>query len=426
MTGMTRLLTGATAAALCLLALAVPAGAANPDPPAASTSAPDALTLSTATLKGSVTPNGAATTYRFEYGTSDSYGLTTSERDAGAGTDPVAVTVPVTGLTSDTTYHVRIVATNSAGVTRSTDRTFRTAAPIRAAGVSTSSATAVRGDSAVLRGALDPRGQSTTYRFEYGKTTKYGSLTPETAASWAGSKTVSATISGLAPYTTYHYRLVATGPAGTTRGGDRSLRTLRAPTGITLSATPNPVDWGAKVTIAGQVLGTGVGGTSVSVQRTDFPFTRGFWVPRNFSAGKDARFSTTIGPLWETTRLQLVTRTTTVARSQVLTVGVRVRDGVRRQPAGRRAVVLTGVIRPAVPQSARVSVQRRTLAGVWVPVARTSATALAGNRSRYRVRTARARRTSQVRVVVLPNDGGAHEAGVSRALAVRGASARAR
>lgn len=426
MRGMTRLLTGATAAALAFLALTGPAHAANPDPPAASTSAPDALTLSTATLKGSVTPNGGPTTYRFEYGTSDSYGLATSERDAGSGTDPVAVSVPVTGLTSDTTYHVRLVATNPAGVTRSTDRTFRTAAPTRAPGASTSSATAVRADSALLRGSLDPRGQSTTYRFEYGTTTKYGSLTPEVAASWTGSKTVSATIGGLAPYTTYHYRLVATSAAGTTRGSDRSLRTLRAPTGFAVTATPTRVDWGAKVTIAGQVLGTGVGGTSISVQRTDFPFTRGFWVPRNFSAGKDARFSTTIGPLWETTRLQLVTRTTSVAKSQVLTIGVRVRVGVRRQPAGRRAVVLTGVIRPAVPQAARVSVQRRTLAGVWVPVARTSATALAGNRSRYRVRTPRARRTSQVRVVVLPNDGGAHDAGVSRELPVRGSSARAR
>ncbi len=416
---MTRLLSGISAALLLALALALPAGAANPDPPAAVTAAPDAITLTGATLKATVTPNGAATTYRFEYGTSDSYGLATAEKDAGSGTDPVSVSVPVTGLTSDTTYHVRVVATNAAGVTRSPDRTFRTLAPVRAAGVSTSSATSVRADSALLRGKLDPRGQGTTYRFEYGPTTKYGSVTPPVAASWSGSKTVSATIAGLAPYTTYHYRLVASGPAGTSRGSNRSFRTLRAATGVTLDATPNPVDWGSKVTIAGQVLGAGVAGTSLSVQRSDFPFTRGFWIPRNFSAGKDARFSTTIGPLWETTRLQLVTRTTTVARSPVVTIGVRVRVGVRRQAAGRRAIVLGGAIRPAVPQ-ARVSVQRRTLAGVWVPVARTGVTPLAGNRSRYRVRVPRARRTSEIRVVAIPNDGGAHELGVSRPLAVRG------
>ena len=106
------------------------------------------------------------------------------------------------------------------------------------------------------------------------------------------------------------------------------------------------------------MLGTGVGGTSLAVQRTDFPFTRGFWVPRTFSARAGRAFSTTVGPLWETTRLQLVTRTTNVASSPVVTIGVRVRVGVRRQAAGRRAVVLSGVVRPAVPR-ARVSVQRR-------------------------------------------------------------------
>ena len=416
---MTRLLRGLPAALLLTLALPLSAGAANPDPPAAVTVAPDAITLTGATLKATITPNGAATTYRFEYGTSDSYGLATSERDAGSGTDPVGVSVPVTGLTNDTTYHVRVVATNAAGVTRSPDRTFRTLAPVRAAGVSTSSATSVRADSALLRGSLDPRGQATTYRFEYGPTTKYGSLTPVQSASWSGSKAVSATISGLLPYTTYHYRLVASGPAGTSRGGDRSLRTLRAPTGVTLTATPNPVDWGARVTLTGQVLGTGVGGTGLTVQRSDFPFTRGFWVPRTFSAARDARFSTTVGPLWETTQLQLVTRTTTVARSAVVTVGVRVRVGVRRQAAGRRAVVLSGAIRPAVPQ-ARVSVQRRTTAGAWVPVVRTGVTPLAGNRSRYRVRVPRTARASEIRVVAIPNDGGAHAPGTSRALLVRG------
>ena len=85
------------------------------------------------------------------------------------------MSVPVTGLTSDTTYHVRVVATNAAGVTRGLDRTFRTLAPARAAGVSTSSATLrPRRPPALLRGSLDPRGQETTYRFEYGTTTKYG------------------------------------------------------------------------------------------------------------------------------------------------------------------------------------------------------------------------------------------------------------
>ena len=93
---------------------------------------------------------------------------------------------------------------------------------------------------ATLAGSLDARGQKTTYRFEYGTSTKYGKTTPDTAAEWSGSKAVTAAIAGLAPYTTYHFRLVATNATGTTRGSDRSFRTLRAPTSITLGNERQP------------------------------------------------------------------------------------------------------------------------------------------------------------------------------------------
>ena len=410
---------------LTLLALAAlvagPASAANPVPPTATSGSPTSITLTGATLIATVDPQGASTAYHFDYGTSDSYGLSTTDRDAGSGTGPVSVSVPVTGLTSDTTYHVRIVATNAAGVTRGTDRTFKTLAPAKAPTVSTGGARSVKADSATLTGALDPAGQKTTFRFEYGTSTRYGVSTPDAAADGSGSRTVSATIGGLVAYTTYHYRLVATNATGTVRGRDRTLRTLRAPTAVTFTAGVNPVSWGDKVTLTGKVLGTGVGGTSVAVQRSDFPFTRGFWIPRTFSAKSDGSFSTTVGPLWETTRLQLVTRNTNVATSPVVTIGVRVRVGVRRQsaPTHPRAVILSGVVRPAVPRG-RVSVQRRTVAGVWVPVARAGFSALPGNRSRYRIRVPRARRTAEVRVVALPNDGGGHDVGFSRTLTVRG------
>ena len=400
--------------------LAGPASAANPLPPTATSGSATSVTLTGATLTATVDPQGASTSYHFEYGTSDSYGLSTSDRDAGSGTGAVSVSVPVTGLTSDTTYHARIVATNAAGVTRGSDKTFKTLAPAKAPTVSTGSARSVKADGATLTGALDPAGQPTTFHFEYGTSTRYGVSTPDATADGTGSRTVSSAIGGLVAYTTYHYRLVATNPSGTVRGKDRTLRTLRAPTGVTFTAGVNPVSWGDKVTLTGKVLGTGVGGTSVAVQRSDFPFTRGFWIPRSFSAKSDGSFSTSIGPLWETTRLQLVTRSTTVVSSPVVTIGVRVRVGVRRQAApGRRAVVLSGVVRPAVPQG-RVSVQRLTVAGVWVPVARAHFSALTGNRSRYRIRVPRARRTAQVRVVAVPNDNGGHELGISRTLQVRG------
>ena len=115
----------------CALALAAaaPALAANPVPPAVTTGAVKDVTQTTATLTGSVDPKGTATTYHVEYGTSDSYGLSTAEKSAGSASGSTDVEAAVTGLTNATTYHYRVVATNSAGVTRGVDRTFATASP---------------------------------------------------------------------------------------------------------------------------------------------------------------------------------------------------------------------------------------------------------------------------------------------------------
>jgi len=125
--------------------------------------------------------------------------------------------------------------------------------------------------------------------------------------------------------------------------------------------------------------------------------------------------------LWQTTRLRAVTRTTIVAASPVVEIGSMVRVGVRRAGASPREVVLTGVISPAVP-SARVSVQRLTLGGRWVPIVRSGVEQLAGDRTRYRVAVPKARRASVLRVAVTPMDGGAHAIGYSRELRLRAAA----
>ena len=407
-------------AALPFAAPAVALAADNPLPPTVSTDAPAAVTLNGATLKASVDPNGAATTYHFEYGTSDSYGLATSDKSAGDGDSAVSVEVPVSGLTSDTTYHLRIVATNAAGVSRSTDRAFKTFAAGRAPGVSSASTRDVRQDSATLRATLDPRGLVTTHYFEWGTSTKYGARTPDQTVDGGGLRTVTAPITTLKPYTTYYYRLVATNPVGTTRGGNRSFRTLRAPTGVELAISGNPALWGGTVNLSGRVLGSGIGGTTVAIERSDFPYTRATWVPRTAVAAGDGSFRVDIGPLWQTTRLRAVTRTTIAAASPWIEVGSRPRVGLRRAGSTGEAVVLTGAISPALP-SARVSVQRQTLAGRWVPVVR-GGVAPIGNRSRYRLTVPKVRRASLIRVAVIPFDSGGHTLGYSRELRLRGAT----
>ena len=68
----------------------------------------------------------------------------------------------------------------------------------------------------------------TTYWFEYGTRSSYG-LRSSSATQSAGSGAVSvrASLTGLRSRTTYHYRLVATNPSGTSYGADATLKTGR-------------------------------------------------------------------------------------------------------------------------------------------------------------------------------------------------------
>lgn len=86
-----------------------------------------------------------------------------------------------------------------------------------------------------LTGTVNPQGTSTSYRFEYGPTTSYGSTTAVTDAG-AGTSAVaaSATLTGLGTQTTYHYRLVALrGGSVVAVGADRTFTTPPSPGGAT-------------------------------------------------------------------------------------------------------------------------------------------------------------------------------------------------
>ena len=82
-----------------------------------------------ATVGAAVNPDGSATTYRIDYGTTASYGHATAALPAGGvltGTANQQVSGALSGLTPLTTYHYRVVATNAVGTTYGRDRTFRT------------------------------------------------------------------------------------------------------------------------------------------------------------------------------------------------------------------------------------------------------------------------------------------------------------
>jgi hypothetical protein len=81
-----------------------------------------------ATLNGTVNPNGGSTQAYFEYGTTTSYGNTSPSQDVGSGTSDVPVSQYVSGLACATTYHFRAVGVNASGTTPGGDLTFMTTA----------------------------------------------------------------------------------------------------------------------------------------------------------------------------------------------------------------------------------------------------------------------------------------------------------
>ena len=64
--------------------------------------------------------------YYFEYGATTSYGSQTTEKDGGSGTEEVSVSADLTGLSEGTSYHFRLVASNTAGTNYGDDATFTT------------------------------------------------------------------------------------------------------------------------------------------------------------------------------------------------------------------------------------------------------------------------------------------------------------
>lgn len=187
------------------------------------------ITREEATLHGSLEPNGLDAHYYFEWGTSPGYGNVTPAlpgTDVGSGAGSAPASASIEGLQFGTTYHYRLVASNEEGTAYGEDETFETLAAV--IGLSTKPATNVAQSSATLNGELDPAGLPTHYYFEWGPDTGYGNVTsapPGTEVTGSGAMAVTADIEGLASYSTYHYRLVASNEIGTTYGDDEAVTT---------------------------------------------------------------------------------------------------------------------------------------------------------------------------------------------------------
>jgi hypothetical protein len=246
--------------------LLVVAGAAAA-PPSVSTNGASSVGPTSALLNASVNPNGQATSVYFQFGTSTGYGTNTTAKSVGAGTKAVGTSSALTGLSPGATYDFRIVASNASGTSFGANQTFATPAP---PAVGTQAATSVAVTSATLVGAVDPGGLSTSWSFEYGTTTGYGTRTAvQNIGSGTTPMTVSVPITGLAAGTTYHYRLDATSAAGTTYGSDLTFTT---PPPLTLRANKTAVVSGSIVLLSG-IVSSGAPGVGVTILAERFGST---------------------------------------------------------------------------------------------------------------------------------------------------------
>jgi hypothetical protein len=394
-----------------LLALLVAPGAAAAQQFDVVTGPAEAITPTSATLTGTIDPDGSPRTYHFEIGSTTAYGLQTPEQATGSGAEPETVKAGVSGLSPATTYHSLLVADGVSGG----DRTFTTPALPGIARLRVADKTAT---SARLSALVDPNGAATTWYVEWGASTSFGNRTPEqTLPTGTRAVPVSVLLEGLPSHRRIHWRVVATNVAGVKRSGRTSFTTLRAPTGITLGVSPPTTTWNRTISLFGTVRGAGVNGLTVSLQQSSFPFDGVFHEVATARTNRSGLFRFAPRPVFLATQFRAVPQIAPQLVSSVRSVRVRSRVRVHRGEKTRRAVWLTGAVNPGLPTGEAV-LQRRRRTGGWRRVAALALTTQTELRSTYAFKVRRKRTAKLYRVRVAARDGGAHARGYSRSISV--------
>jgi hypothetical protein len=196
--------------------------------PATGTGATTDITTVSAELHGTVNPEGTATTYQFDWGLTNGYGFLSRPKSAGDGSATVAVESVAKDLIPGTVYHYRLLATSRFGTSVGADRTFKTVGH-PPPGAITGPVIAVGPNTATLTGSITPNGADTSWTFQYGTTTAYGNQIFGSVVPGAAAPTpVSYTLTGLAPATLFHYRLVGTHSNSLSAGADGTFFTMPA------------------------------------------------------------------------------------------------------------------------------------------------------------------------------------------------------
>ena len=205
--------------------------------PTVTTNSASSVSTNSATLNGSVNPNSVETNAWFEYGTTSSLGSSTGSQSIGSGNSSVSYSYSLGGLSSNTTYYFRAVASNSYGTTyggilnftTSADSSYSYSHSYGQPSIITQSASPVYQNSALLNGSVNPNGGVTSAWFQWGTTTNLNNTTTiQPVGAGASYLNYSAALTGLSANTTYYFRAVASSPSGTVYGSILSFTTSQA------------------------------------------------------------------------------------------------------------------------------------------------------------------------------------------------------
>ena len=210
--------------------------------PSVSTNAASSINNNSAILNGSLDNLGNASTVdvRFEYGTTTSFGSSTS---ISTRNSTGLFNASISNLSTNTIYYFRAVASNSAGtVYGSTYNFITTSQSINYPSISTSYASSISDNSATLNGYLNNLGNASSVDiwFDWGTTTNCGnSINHMTGGATGG---FISTLTGLSANTTYYFRAMASNSAGTSYGSVLTFttqisQTSNQPEVMTLAAT---------------------------------------------------------------------------------------------------------------------------------------------------------------------------------------------